>query len=86
MSNVKTLKELSPLETAGVTLNTGMAISISVGNTLLNTAATVEDDSLTMRLGSAIKNQGKTSTLIANAPDPAAAKALHDQILATNYR
>jgi len=87
MSNASTnLTDLTLLETAGVSANTTLRVAISLGNITLNTAAQIEDESLTFRFKGALKNRSTVASIISADDDPIAAQALYDQINASNRR
>jgi len=83
---MKDQNDVSVVETGGEMLNSIMRTGISTGNTVFNLVATAEDDSLTVRLSSGLKNQDKVATLISNAVDPAKAQAFYDKICAETRR
>jgi hypothetical protein len=86
-SNASTnLADLTLLETAGVSANTTLRVVISLGNTTLNTAAQIEDESRTFRFKGALKNRSTVAAIIATDDDPIAAQALYDEINASNKR
>tara|TARA_B100000470_G_scaffold72642_1_gene55529 strand:+ start:21594 stop:21845 length:252 start_codon:yes stop_codon:yes gene_type:complete len=83
---MKDQNDISVVETTGEMLNSIMRTGISSGNTVFNLVATCEDDSLTVRLSSGLKNQDKVQLLIDNAVDPVKAQAFYDKIRAETRR
>lgn len=83
---MKDQKDISVIETGGEMLNSVMRTGISSGNTIYNLVATAEDDSLTVRLSSGLKNQDKVQLLISNAVDPAKAQEFYNKICAETRR
>ena len=83
---MKEPRDISVVETGGEMLNSVMRTGISSGNTIYNLVATAEDDSLTVRLSSGLKNQDKVQLLIDNAVDPAKAQEFYNKICAETRR
>lgn len=78
--------DVSVVQTGGEMLNSILRTGTATGNTVFNLVATAEDDSLTVRLSSGLKNQDKVALLISNAVDPAKAQAFYDKICAETRR